>query len=1624
MATGSLVSNSPFARRLGTVANSTTTTSSSSASASVPTPSPATTLPRSLYSTSRIPTTSAATGIQSQSKTSGSRSSSVESFQTKENIHSSIPNSSSNSSLNGPSSTSASAASSADQQQHPSLNLNLSISNSPLLALSDNESATNSPSIQFSAKKEIQSSPSVPFRPVRNHHVASSSTTTTPVSQIPSRIGSLPPQFNQDHPRRASPSFAAVRNNGLVSSSPFTSSSSSGSGLRNTTPRPTAPVAGSTINKGSDYSPPLAQAPYEIPPLSQEGAPFYPGRSGIGALAAARHSDDDDDEGHGTIRDHRQLKKGGVAELGVRRGPSTAASAALSPGAASGGDRRIYGGSTHPPPQTPPRDGTSSSSQQPSSSALSPSRRGIKGPRAPYHSDYYEQDSGSEISSVPGTGVGGGDNHTDVSVYSSQAGDEDDYDKNDLSSSTRTLRRQPSAKTVTWAETEEVLEFEVDEEERSRLSLASSSSSTGSEGEESIEGSEGYEDRLPLEGDGEEEGNGSMVFLDEGGSVEVHDLEEEDDDDSYVESEDESAVSTASTVEDVIGEIDSFIADDVFGRAAQIMNEERGYRTATRGNGALVHLQQQSSKQHLGGPSSTFSSASSSSGSGASSDVSSSVSGSRGRRMDEDATSESSYDDEEELAQASKAHAALDDAERTFQLASPPFVAVAVMPRTNVNVKTTGMTQSSSQYSLPDLPENSPFIAFEDDGAASSVVSMDLNKPAPASAAPAPSSSTPRPTVAAPAPIPSPTHRGTLTPTAATSSSTSPVRLLPTSPPLQSTPTIISRSLRAATAGDSPILSAFGSSSSSSPVVHSPSPSPSTSHNNNAPTPASPESQLSRQASLVGSDVSESYRASLRGGGGSRFAANREKFEEKMRREQALLEGLASPRGTDVSVMSPNLSRFPDPPSHSTGTGVRSSPFGAIGGSGKSATPTQALRPTVLTLPPTPPGSIAIAARPAVNSPTKLNPSSLAMVSSTTTTTSSSSSSPSTESSPHNLESPLDRLSREVAVSSQGELELLNPNLATSSSGTMGMGRGALLRTSTSNGSIASVASASSSAIMVAERKTVGLGVGVELGSKKESLKGKGRPKGRRSLSTGDVNEGLKKVSSESTPMEKISTMPEFGSLVQLDQIALAGPGFATGLQSSLDDIYRHRNASYRVRESKTVVYANDGEVATVGPAGDIDAGRAWRKKRPSDWNLPSLQSTKSVSTTKSVNRTSGQTYVRLIEFVFKQESYPVPSARTIVQCLVSNSAAPIMVGEFTLGTTININKEFELMGSNPLDIYLQVPVSQAKNAHLLPASAPAPPKSPSRLRSVFSSPKKRAVSATPPVPDRILQYMGTDSVFVKTQLTPGSHYAQCRGKPIRLILPIQTRPNSSQKLAAGSLVIDLLWIPPLGAVPSLPRSMAEVQDGLVKAELESKVIQQGILTQLGGDCTTRRRRLFKLLGHRLIPYSEVTKRAFVEIDLSLATALYDPNQPSTSSPLALAKSPKSPASGMTRSSSMDLEEQRWTAQDHAFTIVFGDGSDIAFIADTAEDKEKWISVLVDRVGKRAAKKPVPEWAVKLRKQMMATPTAAVASSATSSSSSASSTSGSTSGTSPALSQGAQSTRSDNSSGKVQSPMA
>ena len=677
------------------------------------------------------------------------------------------------------------------------------------------------------SKSSRSNSPSIPFRPIRSSNnpppPSSSSATSAFASPIinfkPTRptFGSAASkqqasQDESDFNRRQSSSYAALKKNGgLVTSSPFTSGQ---------TRSPVPPPVPTLIP-----SPEMQQVPYEIGALSHESAPF------------GYHDLTDEPVEHESTLPSPPTKAGGL-ELGLGARPGSQWSQSH--------DRRIIasGHSQPPAPATPPRNGAAEKvALSPNGSALSPLRRGIRGPR-PMGLD----------------------------------GEIDDGDETEREEISRPLRRQPSNKTVTWAETEEVLEFEVEEERRrSMMSDASTASEDDrrfyNNGDSSDDYDEEEEDHRPYQ---PRQHNENYSFQ-EGGSIEVHDVDDSDAEESVVST-------TSSAMDDMIEQIDDFIQEESFDE-----------RDVFARNPLTAPAQPRGYSSRPTPPASAFSMSSNS----AADDVVSEV------------NSASSYDDDEEdvlrsakqyLLNRSQVGALPPLHQQTPlspprpQLPSPPTPLAQLQPALPVSSApshlaaasaSSGMQQSDSQYSLPDIPGTSPFLGFGDDGTAGSVVS--LNPALSASAAP------PRSPLPATQPL-SPRR----TPT-------------PSSPPNQSTPTTAASPGRPSisssrTTSDSPILSAFDRLSLSK----------------DGTTTADHSPHLSRQGSLIGSDVTTTSSISWYGSGvngslrGGTVRLGRDRLEERMKAHQALL-GSPTAFGTFPSLTSPDLSRQPSQQTQATG---------------------------------------------------------------------------------------------------------------------------------------------------------------------------------------------------------------------------------------------------------------------------------------------------------------------------------------------------------------------------------------------------------------------------------------------------------------------------------------------------------------------------------------------------------------------------------------------------------------------------------------------------------------------------------------------------------------------------------
>lgn len=929
MATGGLVSKSPFTQRTG---------------------------PASPVKTSPASSIPVSNGLYR--RTSGSRRASGETEgPVKENSNPSDLNEL----ANGPSP--------ADSYKSPNSKTRAFFSGSPFRPVTQSQ---DSPAT-LSTRGTPSSSPFRPARPTSTH------------IREDSHDGS-------ESPRRQTSSFAALRKNNLVSSSPFAAS-----------------------EKSIAPSPELPQVPYEIGALTLESAP---------------------------MEFHRPSEE----------------EYATSPSSPRPKEAETSDPADHP--ETSLLDRYNHALAEPVKSSLAGSRRGMRGPRP------------LDGSAAP-------------------ADDGDETEREDLP---RVVRRQPSSKSVAWAETEEVFEFEVESERRQSL-MSETSTDDGryyNSSSDDEQGSVASEDHVyPQESVAKEDhayphpAEGGFSWSVPPPQEPVHaEAAEDADEEGHNSDAEESVVSTASSaMDEIVGQIDEYLHEESYEDTAvfspsQIPSFDDQPDLPSH-HGAPGY----SSPRPPQGPRSAFSNSTVS----ASDDTAS------------DAVSTSSYGNEsDEEAQSQVARKVSVPASSAPPMSLPPLPSQTELPTKPADEApavtshaAAQLPQSDSQFSLPDIPGTSPFLGFEDDGTAESVVTLGTET---------------KPLALGPV---KPLQPQSSAPMAA------PPIIMPQRPLSRFEPRPITSSVdRMAERG------------LASPI-------------NLEASPA-----LSRKASLVGSEVTTSSiswygstaSGSLRGG---TVRLGRDRLEERMKAHQALF-------GPNVGSPAPSFGGVPTPASPTGSSSTEAS---------RSTAPTSVGDHADLKISTATVANRAIEARPAPKA---------------RSATLSSSMLPTIAASPQrsgldlNIGSPL---TAKVAEEMQSPLERLQRGMQVRE-GSRGWSSGDSLL-----GHAQSATEASTD----------------DLASLSSEVQ---RPRGgrRRSRSTGDAD--LAETASITT-LDAQPAMPQLGF-----EPTSASEGFGSSVLQSLDDIYNSRNRSYRVHESKRVVVVSD---INGSKAGDVDPGKAWRRKRPSD---------------------------------------------------------------------------------------------------------------------------------------------------------------------------------------------------------------------------------------------------------------------------------------------------------------------------------------------------------------------------------------------------------------------------------------
>ncbi|KAL4879047.1 hypothetical protein BJY04DRAFT_229538 [Aspergillus karnatakaensis] len=360
-----------------------------------------------------------------------------------------------------------------------------------------------------------------------------------------------------------------------------------------------------------------------------------------------------------------------------------------------------------------------------------------------------------------------------------------------------------------------------------------------------------------------------------------------------------------------------------------------------------------------------------------------------------------------------------------------------------------------------------------------------------------------------------------------------------------------------------------------------------------------------------------------------------------------------------------------------------------------------------------------------------------------------------------------------------------------------------------------------------------------------------------------------------------------------------------------------------------------------------------------------------------------GRLFVKVVGL--KYMDLPLPRGeRSYFALTLDNGLHCVTTAWLELGKTAPIGQEFELIVQNDLEfqLTLQMKVDEEK----FKAQEPAPSASPSRQKQstfsrVFASPRKRKEldmkqqlasqqkkqDPNAAVWERLRSVVARDGSFARAYIALSDHEKHAYGRPYTVDVAcfnewaVDDTPSSvkSKKSTAsgmsqrrppykiGKLELQLLFVPkPKGTKDDdMPKSMNACIREMREAETASTRSYEGFLSQQGGDCPFWRRRFFKLQGPKLTAYHETSRQPRATINLAKAAKLIDDRS-------TLTQKETTARGGKRRKSAFAEEEEGYMFVEEGFRIRFGNGEVIDFYADSPADKEGWMKVLADTVGK------------------------------------------------------------------------
>lgn len=364
-----------------------------------------------------------------------------------------------------------------------------------------------------------------------------------------------------------------------------------------------------------------------------------------------------------------------------------------------------------------------------------------------------------------------------------------------------------------------------------------------------------------------------------------------------------------------------------------------------------------------------------------------------------------------------------------------------------------------------------------------------------------------------------------------------------------------------------------------------------------------------------------------------------------------------------------------------------------------------------------------------------------------------------------------------------------------------------------------------------------------------------------------------------------------------------------------------------------------------------------------------------------------GRFFVKVV--AVKDLQLPLPQNESSYFCMtLDNGLHCVTTSWLELGKNAPIGQEFELIVLDDLEFQLTLqtklspPPAPVTPPEVFVAPTPSPTKSKSRFGNFFGSPKKRkeqerllqqqqqlqrqqqaAVAAqrraAPPSSWELLHNLvAKDGSFARSYVSAKDFEDKAYGRPYTIEVPCfnewavevsslkgkKNVPSRKPPYKIGRLEIQLLFVPRLPGMTDadLPKSMNAAIRDIREAENVVNQTYEGYLSQQGGDCPYWRRRWFKLEGSRLTAYHESTRQLRANINLAKAAKVLDDRSTLTSQS----------GSKKRRKSGFAEDEEGYMFIEEGFRIRFANGECIDFYADSTKEKDGWMKVLNDTIGR------------------------------------------------------------------------